>query len=90
MTAGRKPKPTALKFIQGTYSPDRANPSEAKPKPAIPPCPKFLTGEARKMYLKTGKKLARIGLLTELDDIERAKSKEYPYRWADEGGGSET
>jgi integrase len=25
MTAGRKPKPTNLKLIQGTYCPDRAN-----------------------------------------------------------------
>ena len=30
MTAGRKPKPTALKLIQGTYRPDRANPNEHK------------------------------------------------------------
>ena len=69
MTAGRKPKPTALKLIQGTYRPDRANPAEARPKPGIPPCPKFLKGEARKQYKKTGKKLLRIGLLTELDDM---------------------
>ena len=69
MNAGRKPKPTALKLIQGTYRPDRANPSEPHPRPVIPPCPKFLQGEAREAYRKTAKKLARIGLLTELDDM---------------------
>ena len=69
MNAGRKPKPTALKVIQGTYRPDRANPSEPRPRPGIPPCPKFLQGEAREAYRKTAKKLARIGLLTELDDM---------------------
>ena len=69
MTAGRKPKPTALKLIQGTYRPDRANPSEPRPKPGIPPCPKYLQGEARRQYRKTARKLARIGLLTELDDM---------------------
>ncbi len=69
MNAGRKPKPTALKVIHGTYRPDRANPSEPRPRPGIPPCPKFLQGEARDAYRKTAKKLARIGLLTELDDM---------------------
>ena len=69
MPAGRKPKPTNLKLIQGTYRPDRANPSEPKPRAVIPPCPKFLQGEAKKQYQKTAKKLARIGLMTELDDL---------------------
>jgi P27 family predicted phage terminase small subunit len=69
MVAGRKPKPTNLKMIQGTYRPDRANPSEPKPRAVIPPCPEFLQGEARKQYQKTAKKLARIGLMTELDDM---------------------
>lgn len=72
MTAGRKPKPTNLKLIQGTYRQDRANPSEPKPKPVIPPCPEFLQGEGRKLYQKTAKKLARIGLMTELDDMALA------------------
>jgi phage terminase small subunit len=69
MTVGRKPKPTALKLIQGTYRPDRANPNEPNPRPGIPPCPKFLQGEARKQYNRMAKKLARIGLMTELDDM---------------------
>jgi P27 family predicted phage terminase small subunit len=72
MTAGRKPKPTNLKLIQGTYRPDRANHAEPKPRTVIPPCPKFLQGEARKQYQKTAKKLARIGLMTELDDMALA------------------
>jgi len=72
MTVGRKPKPTALKVIQGTYRPDRANPNEPKPRVVIPPCPKFLQGDARKQYRKTAKKLARIGLITELDDMALA------------------
>jgi P27 family predicted phage terminase small subunit len=72
MTAGRKPKPTNLKLIQGTYRMDRANPSEPKPRAEIPPCPGYLPGEARKQYQKTAKKLARIGLMTELDDMALA------------------
>jgi len=69
MTAGKKPKPSALKLIQGTYRSDRANPSEPRPRPGIPPCPKFLQGDAREQYRKMAKKLVRIGLLTELDDM---------------------
>jgi P27 family predicted phage terminase small subunit len=72
MTAGRKPKPTNLKLIQGTYRVDRANPCEPKPRAIIPPCPEFLQGEAKKQYQKTAKKLARIGLMTELDDLALA------------------
>ncbi len=72
MTTGRKPKPTNLKLIQGTYRRDRSNPSEPKPRAVVPPCPKFLEGEARKQYQKTAKKLARIGLMTELDDMALA------------------
>jgi len=68
MTAGRKAKPTALKLIQGTYRSDRANPNEPKPKAGIPPCPKFLEGDARKQYRKTAKKLLKIRLMTGLDD----------------------
>jgi P27 family predicted phage terminase small subunit len=69
MPAGRKPKPTNLKLIQGTYRSDRANASEPKPRPAIPPCPTFLQGDARKQYSQMAKKLAKIGLMTELDDL---------------------
>ena len=73
MTAGRKPKPTALKLIQGTYRPDRANPNEPKPKAAIPPCPKFLQGDARKQYRKTAKKLLKIELMPEFDGKNASK-----------------
>jgi hypothetical protein len=69
MVFGRKPKSTVLKLIQGTYRPDRENPSEPRPRIEIPPCPKFLQVEARKQYRKIAKKLTRIGLMTELDDI---------------------
>jgi P27 family predicted phage terminase small subunit len=38
----------------------------------IPPCPKFLQGGGRKQFKKTARKLARIGLMTELDDMALA------------------
>ena len=69
MTAGRKPKPTQMKVLQGTFRKDRANPAEPKPKKEMPPCPDFLEGMARKEYFRIGRKLERIGVLTEVDDL---------------------
>ena len=69
MKAGRKPKPTQMKVVQGTFRKDRANPNEAKPKKQLPPCPDFLKGTARQEYFRIGRKLERIGVLTEVDDI---------------------
>jgi len=73
MTVERKPKPTALKAIQGTYRPDRANLSEPKPRAVIPPCPKFLQGDAREQYRETVKGLARLGSIAQLDSTALSK-----------------
>jgi P27 family predicted phage terminase small subunit len=67
MTAGRKPKPTTLKLITGNPGHRPVNRSEPKPQPAIPQCPEFVQGEARKTWHKISRKLHRIGLLTEID-----------------------
>jgi P27 family predicted phage terminase small subunit len=72
MTAGRKPKPTQMKVVQGTFRKDRASRSEPKPKKQLPPCPDFLDGRARKEYFRIGRKLDRIGVLTEVDDLALA------------------
>ena len=69
MTAGRKPKPTKMKVVQGTFRKARANPEEPKPKNQLPPCPDYLKGRAREEYFRIGRKLERIGVLTEMDDI---------------------
>jgi P27 family predicted phage terminase small subunit len=69
MNAGRKPKPTQMKVVQGTFRKDRANHAEPKPKKQLPPCPDFLEGRARKEYFRIGRKLERIGILTEIDDL---------------------
>jgi P27 family predicted phage terminase small subunit len=72
MTAGRKPKPTRLKLITGNPGHRPVNRNEPNPKREIPPCPEFLQGEARKTWHKVSKKLFRIGLLTEIDDMALA------------------
>lgn len=48
---GRKPKPTALRIIEGNRE-HRTIHAELEPKPAstVPPCPRILKGEARKHW----------------------------------------
>jgi P27 family predicted phage terminase small subunit len=58
-----------MKVVQGTFRKDRANPGEAKPKTQLPPCPDYLKGTARQGYFRIGRKLERIGVLTEVDDL---------------------
>jgi len=72
MTAGRKPKPTALKLVTGNPGHRPLNRKEPKPEAAIPECPEFVQGEARKTWHKVARKLHRIGLLTEIDDMALA------------------
>jgi P27 family predicted phage terminase small subunit len=72
MTAGRRPKPTRLKLITGNPGKRPLNRNEPNPKRIIPACPDFLQGEARKTWHKVSKKLFRIGLLTEIDDMALA------------------
>jgi P27 family predicted phage terminase small subunit len=69
MTAGRKPKPTKMKVVQGTFRKDRVVLNEPKPKNQLPPCPDFLEGKARQEYFRIGRKLERIGVLTEVDEL---------------------
>mgnify|MGYP001045526094 FL=1 len=42
---GRKPKPTEMKVLQGTFRKDRANPHEPKPDGVLSQAPKHLTAE---------------------------------------------
>jgi P27 family predicted phage terminase small subunit len=72
MTAGRKPKPTSLKLITGNPGHRPLNRNEPNPKRVIPPCPDFLQDEARATWHKVSKKLFKIGLLTEIDDMALA------------------
>ena len=72
MTAGREPKPTALKLVTGNPGHRPLNRKEPKPEAAIPECPDFVQGEARKTWRRIARKLHRIGLLTEIDGMALA------------------
>lgn len=64
---GRKPKPTALKVLEGNPGKRELNENEPKPKPKAPSCPKWLEDEAKKEWRRMSKQLEGLGLLTEVD-----------------------
>ena len=67
MTKGRKPKPTTLKLVTGTYRKDRANKDEPKPQLKIPSPPDFLNADALQEWGRMSEKLYQLGMLAEID-----------------------
>ena len=67
--AGRKPKPTVLKKLEG-------NPGKG-----MPDCPKWLLPEAKKEWERLCVKLSEIGVLTEIDMAAFAAYCQSYARW---------
>lgn len=65
--SGRKPKPTALKVLEGNPGKRPLNTKESKPKSNAPKCPTWLEAEAKKEWRRMSKQLEMLGLLTEVD-----------------------
>lgn len=78
---GRKPKPTAMKELEG--NPGRYPLNEREPKPArkAPRCPKWLEPEARKEWRRLSKQMEEIGILTEVDMAAFASYCQAYARW---------
>lgn len=64
--AGRRPKPTALKQLQGNPGKRALNKSEPKPT-GIPTCPSHLDKIAKAEWKRISRELLAIGLLTAVD-----------------------
>lgn len=64
---GRKPKPDALKVIQGTARKDRTNADSPKPDLSIPVPGDHLSPEALMEWGRVSRELHSLGLLTEID-----------------------
>lgn len=77
--AGRKPKPTHMKLLEGNPGKRALNKAEPKPQAKIPPCPRHLSKEARKEWRRISKELLQLGLLTVVD---RAALAAYCQAWA--------
>ena len=76
---GRKPKPTALKVIEGNKGKRPLPKNEPKPKNTLPRCPIHLSKAARSEWRRLAKDLNKIGLLTQAD---RAIFALYCEAWA--------
>ena len=80
MTAGRKPKPTALKQLEGNPGKRKLPTEEPKLAPALPSPPKELTAAAKREWKRVGPELFAAGILTNAD---RAALAAYCQSWAD-------
>jgi P27 family predicted phage terminase small subunit len=64
---GRKPKPTAIKELEGNPGKRPLNKNEPKPVSKAPKCPTWLDNEAKKEWRRTAKQLEQLSILTEVD-----------------------
>ena len=65
--AGRRPKPTHLKLLQGNPGKRPLNANEPKPSAELPPPPDHLSDLAKQEWQRMGEHLVKLGLLTMID-----------------------
>ena len=64
---GRKPKPTALKLLQGTARKHRMNAAEPKPRKAVVRCPAWLNAAEKRHWARLHKELVAMRVFTPAD-----------------------
>lgn len=80
-TRGRKPKPSALKVLEGNPGKRPMNEKEPTPEKKAPRCPSWLEPEAKKEWKRMAKTLETIGVLTEVDKSAFAGYCQAYARW---------
>lgn len=75
---GRKPKPTALKILEGNPGKRAINGAEPRPPPDLPSCPAHLSAPAKTEWRRLAGVLHRLGLLSAPD---RAALAAYCQAW---------
>ena len=65
--SGRKPKPTAVKVLEGNPGKRSLNTQEPQPRKKAPRCPVWLEEEAKKEWKRMAKQMEQLGILTEVD-----------------------
>jgi P27 family predicted phage terminase small subunit len=80
-TRGRKPKPTALKVLEGNPGKRPLNKNEPQPERKAPRCPSWLEPEAKKEWKRMAKTLEAIGVLTQVDKAAFAGYCQAYARW---------
>lgn len=78
---GRKPKPTALKVLEGNPGKRPLNKNEPKPEKKAPRCPSWLEPEAKKEWRRMSKRLEELGVLTQVDAAAFAGYCQAYARW---------
>lgn len=78
---GRKPKPTAIKILEGNPGKRPLNKNEPKPEKKAPKCPSWLEPEAKKEWKRMSKALEAIGVLTQVDSSAFAGYCQAYARW---------
>lgn len=81
MIAGRKPKPTQLRIVEGNREHRPINEDEPKPRPLIPSCPSWLDKEAKREWQRIAKQLHTLGILTEIDRVALAAYCQCYSKW---------
>ena len=79
--AGRKPKPTALKKLEGNPGKRKLNAKEPVPAKGMLDCPKWLLPEAKAEWKRLCQKLSEMGVLTEIDMAAFAAYCQSYARW---------
>lgn len=64
---GRKPKPAAVKVLEGNPGKRAFNTGEPKPEKKAPRCPSWLEDEAKREWKRMAKQMEQLGILTEID-----------------------
>lgn len=80
-TKGRKPKPTALKLLEGNPGKRPLNVNEPKPQKKTQKCPSWLEAEAKKEWRRMSKQLEELGVLTQVDTLAFAGYCQAYARW---------
>ena len=81
--AGRKPKPSAIKRLEGNPGKRALNEREPVPQKKAPKCPLWLEVEAKKEWRRTARQLEELGILTEVDMAAFAGYCQAYARWKD-------
>jgi len=79
--AGRKPKPTAVKKLEGNPGKRKLNTKEPNPGKGMPDCPAWLLPEAKTEWIRLSDKLNQMRVLTEIDRSAFAAYCQSYARW---------
>ena len=81
MPVGRKPKPPALKILEGNPGKRKIETDIPQPDDRIPTCPYWLEEDAKVEWMRVAPELNRLGLLTRVDRAALAAYCQAYARW---------